>query len=287
MKKNVLLFSLLLPVLFLSGCSLKKPPSALQINSVPTASVFIDGKSVGKTPYQSNSLSPAELSIKLIPDSTTTPLTSWEGKIKLNPGVLTLVERDFASTDESSSGQILTLEKLKDKKTTSLSLVAYPDGTLVNIDGEARGLTPLSLETIGEGDHQISLSKEGYVDKIIKAKAVLGYKLIVNAKLAQQSESSSPTSATAAASPSPVASAAPTKSPVSLPDPEKPFVEIKETPTGWLRVRSEASTSATEVARVKPGEKYPLVEEKEDWFKIRYASEKEGWVSQSYATKHQ
>ena len=62
-------------------------------------------------------------------------------------------------------------------------------------------------------------------------------------------------------------------------------VLIKETPTGWLRVRGEPSTVGAEVGRVNPGEKYTLLEEKDGWFQIEYEEGKNGWISGQYAEK--
>ena len=65
------------------------------------------------------------------------------------------------------------------------------------------------------------------------------------------------------------------------------MVEILSTPTGFLRVRAEPSTAATEVSQVKPGERFAFIEENEtkDWFKIEYEKGEEGWVSSQYAKK--
>jgi len=259
----------------LTGCTLKKTPAALQITSKPTANVFLNGKLLGKTPYQSGNLSPGELSIKLIPESDILPLVSWEGKIKLVSGIETLIEREFATSEASSSGQILSLERIKNKKEASLSVISEPDGALVKLDGEGKGFSPLLLEKVSEGDHELSISKEGFAEKVINAKAVNGFKLLVNVKLAHGGGGGD---------------LAVTPTPASQPSgstgiPAKPYIEVKETPTGWLRVRLGPSTTATEAAKVKPGEKYPLLEEKSGWYKIRYDEDKEGWVSGTYATK--
>ena len=65
--------------------------------------------------------------------------------------------------------------------------------------------------------------------------------------------------------------------------PAKPYVKVKDTPTGFLRVRMGPSTSATETAQIKPGEMYPyLDEEKDGWLKIEYKKDEEGWVSGVY-----
>ena len=45
----------------------------------------------------------------------------------------------------------------------------------------------------------------------------------------------------------------------------------------------EPSASATEAAKVNPGEMFPyLNEEKSGWYKIEYEEGKEGWVSGVY-----
>jgi hypothetical protein len=287
MKKLVFLVGLFVCLSLLTGCSLKKAPAALQISTTPVANVFVDGKLVGKTPYQSSNLKAGEISLKLIPESATSPLSSWEGKIKLNNGVLTLIDREFSSSETGSSGQVMTLEKLKDKKVASLSLISDPDGALVHLDGEAKGFTPLALEKIGVGDHQIVVSKEGFVEKNIKAKAVEGFKLIINVKLAQEMEepvaslSGTPTPTVTGTGKKPT----PTPTGSEKSQPASGEVLIKETPTGWLRVRSTPSTSGTELAKVNPGEKYPLLEEKSGWYKIEYEEGKTGWISGQYASK--
>ncbi len=71
----------------------------------------------------------------------------------------------------------------------------------------------------------------------------------------------------------------------TVPDPPKPFIIIEDTPTGFLRVRMEPSTTATEAGRVNPGEKYTILEEDNGWYEIEYDEEKTGWVSGQYAEK--
>lgn len=284
--------------LFLAGCSLKTPPAALQIKTEPIANVFIDGKLLGKTPYQASDLKSGELTIKLIPEADSSSLSSWEGKVKVNNGVLTLIEREFAANDAASSGHILTLEKIKDKKQASLSVVTDPDGALVKLDGESKGFSPLVVDSISETDHEIIVSKEGYADKIINAIAIAGYKLIVNVKLAQLglTDSITPTAtptATPSSGPTPKMSVTPSKSQIS-PTPTKTssvtptgttgqvlgYILVKENSVGFLRVRN--APSGTEIAKIQPidpQKKYPLLEERTGWYKITYEEGKEGWVS--------
>lgn len=290
-KKFLFVLVVVSSAVFLSACSLKKTPAALQINTTPAANVFVDGKLLGKTPYQGSNWNPGEISLKLIPESTTLPLVSWEGKIKLDSGVLTLIERDFAVSENESSGEILTLEKIKDKKLATLSVISDPDGTLISVDGEAKGFAPLSLDKIGVGDHQITITKEGYEEKTVRAKTIAGFKLIVNVKLAQKPET--PTaSVSGGLTPIPTVKASSPKTTTSpTPKPsgtatEATQVLIKETPTGWLRVRLGPSKNATDSgAKINPGEEYPLLGEESGWYKIEYEEGKEGWVSGQYATK--
>lgn len=67
--------------------------------------------------------------------------------------------------------------------------------------------------------------------------------------------------------------------------PDGSQIQILDTPTGFLRVRSSPSTASSEITQVKPGEKYSLLEEKSGWFKIRVKEGQEGWVSGQYAKK--
>lgn len=283
-RKVINIFVVLFSIFFFSGCTLKKPPSALQIDTTPSANVLIEGKLSGKTPYQASDLKAGEVTVKLIPESSTQALVSWEGKVKLNTGVLTLIQQEFASAEEKMAGQILTLEKIKDEKSAALSVVSNPDGAMVSVDGEARGFTPLLLDKVGVGDHQILISKDGFGERLIKAKTVLSYKLIINAKLAQ---AETPSSATPSATPTlavtPKTTVAP--KPTVTGKAGETTVKIKDTPTGFLRVRKGPSTAEAEIAKVNPGETYTLLEEKSGWYKISLADGTEGWISSSYASK--
>lgn len=248
----------------------KRQTAGLQVTAEPKATIFLEGRHLDQTPFEDKNLKPGEFTLKLVPESET--LNPFEQKIILNPKTLTVVTWKFGESEELSSGEILTLEPLANKKLVSLAVISSPHGALAKVDGVTRGFTPLSLEDITEGDHLISLSLPAYLTKEIKAKTALGRKLIINAKLALEkieAEEATPSA----------------KEEEKL---EKPYVEIKDTPTGWLRVRLEPSTTATEAAKVKPGEKYKFKEATETgWYKIEYEEGKEGWISGRYATKYE
>jgi hypothetical protein len=59
-------------------------------------------------------------------------------------------------------------------------------------------------------------------------------------------------------------------------------VTIKQTGTGWLRVRDVAGLTGGEVARVDVGGSYKLLEEQEEWVKIMVSDTVQGWVSKTY-----
>jgi uncharacterized protein YgiM (DUF1202 family) len=63
-------------------------------------------------------------------------------------------------------------------------------------------------------------------------------------------------------------------------------ITIKETETGWLKVREASSSSGKEITRVKPGEKYVLLNETTDWYQIDLGNNKNGWISATYASKN-
>ena len=245
----------------------KKQTSGLQVSSEPRATIFLEGKHLGQTPFENKNFESGEFLLKLVPESEA--FNSWERKIKLNPGVLTVVKHEFAENEEYESSQVLILESLANKKLVCLAIISHPNGALIKVDGTTWGFTPISLEEdISEGDHLISLSLPDYLEEEIKAKTILGRKLIIDARLSKQKIETEETTPSAE-------------------EKEPPYVEINETPTGWLRVRLEPTTAATEAAKINPGEKYPLLDEEKGWYKIRYDEEKEGWISGQYATKYE
>ena len=156
-------------------------------------------------------------------------------------------------------------------------MTTAPDGATVIVDDQTRGVTPLSVSDIAPGDHTMSITSSGFLSRSLKAKTTSGYRLIANLKLAL--------SAGGQATPSPTPTPEATSSATQVPDPPKPFVLIKDTPTGFLRVRIEPSTGATESARVNPGEKYTYFDTQNAWYQIKYDGKNTGWVSGQYVEK--
>jgi len=67
---------------------------------------------------------------------------------------------------------------------------------------------------------------------------------------------------------------------------KKETVTIKETPTGWLNVRSGPSTSDKILVKVYTKETYELLDEAQSWYKIKVNDEISGWVFSQYVNKN-
>lgn len=301
-----------------------QPTAALKVTSNPKATVWLDGREVGNTPYYDEQLKPGEYTLKLT--TTSGEGTTWEALVRLNPAIVTTVARELAETYDKSSGYQLTLEsETVGDATGSITVVTVPDGALVNVDGETKGFAPLALEKLVSGDHVLVISSPGYVEKSLQANVAAGHKLTASIQLArametmtppsqetvQKRSSSSPSPQPAATSldedleldsetpvtARPKASQSPSPSPRSLPTAKPsaspkatpigqnlkpPYVEVLDTPTGWLNVRKEPATSAEILTKINPGERYQYLDKNETgWFQIELEEEK-GWVSSKY-----
>lgn len=264
-------------------------PGAISVSANPKSMVFIDGVQVGITPFLNDKAQPGEHTVRIVPDPTAGNLMPWEGRVNLTPGILTVINRNLASTEAASSGNIINLEKIGSRDKASLSVISVPDGAVVRIDDEPKGFAPIA-EDYPPGSYRFTVASPGYEELTISAKAVTGYKLIINVKLAQKIEGIEKITPTPEEkenlTPTPKVTTNPKSTPTpkaEITPPEKPYVKIKETPTGWLRVRSEPSTSATELVKVYPQDMFPyLNEEQNGWYKIEYEKNKEGWVSATY-----
>lgn len=248
-----------------------KKNAGLEINCQPESAIFLEGRHLGQTPFKQENLQPGEYLLKITPSEA--GLISWEKKVSLVAGVSTVISCQLAASQERSSSTILNLEPLNNKRLMVLAIISQPDGVLVKVDSVTRGFTPISLEDIQEGDHLVSLTLPGYQQKEIKAKTILGRKLIINVQLAKTAAGEEMLSPEATAS-------------AASQEAEPKTVVIKETPTGWLRVRWEPNLSASEAAKVKPGAEFILLEEKNDWYKIEFEEGREGWIASQYAAEN-
>ena len=246
----------------LSGCSLTVQKSGIEIISNPSATVYIDGKEAGSTPYKNMSLKPGEVDIRLVAKDI-----EWNKKIHLENGANTVINRDFGSNSETSGGYILYFEATGDKEKAGILISSKPDRATIAIEDEVKGYSPIRLEDVGQGDKKLVISFPGHKNIGSFVKFVNGYQLVIEAELPVEDI------------------VEPVETVAVIPTQKVQKVKIKSTETGWLRVRSSSDTNGTEVAKVKPDEEYELMEEKTDWIKISLGDGKSGWISSKYAEK--
>lgn len=232
-----------------------KKTAGISILSLPSeATVYLNGQEAGKTPYENKDLDVVEHTVKIEKESG-----SWQGKIKLIAGTVTVINRDLALDQASSAGEVLSLNRGK-----GLTVVSNPTESDVEIDGRSYGNTPLTAD-IEPGEHTILVSRPGYLKRSIRADLPKNFNLTVSVDLALSE-----------------ADLTNITSPVITQTPE---VVVKNTPTGFLRVRDKPNLSGKEIAQVKPGDRLVLLEEQGAWDRVRLSDGKEGYVSVAYVEK--
>lgn len=299
MKKFLLISILLIFSLVLGGCTIpfigKQKKAALQITSNPKTTVFLDDERLGSTPFFNDKIKAGEYKIKLVPENDAGNL-SWEGRVKLVGGVLTVISRDLGDGEETSSGYVLSLEPRTDKSKASAAVITKPDGAVVAVDGEPKGFAPLSIEDLSDGEHNLVISSPGFVEKSVKAKLIKGYKLIASVQLArmmdEEEEGEDPPAGGEEATESAkedeedededIASPKPTPRKTDI-DQDEAYVVIESPEAGWVRVREKPSTSSEEITKVNDGEEYRYLDEQSGWYQIEYEDGETGWISGKYA----
>ncbi len=249
---------------------------ALQVTSAPISKVYLDSKLIGQTPLckceVNDMIATGTHTVRLVP--TEGNLEAFEEKITIAPSVLTVVDRTFGP-GASSQGSIISLTPISDQKDAELLIISFPNKSQVFIDSNLSGMSSLLLKNLTVSDHEIKLTKDGYKDKTLKIRTVAGYKLEALVFLGVNLSA-----ATSSALPSPVSS------PSSITTPTAGIkVLILNTPTGFLRVRKEASLGGEQIGLVNPGEKYDFVAEQTGWIEIKLTNGTTGWVSSQYAQK--
>lgn len=292
-KSAIFVTVTLVATLGLTGCIRKTQPGALKISSTPNTTVYVDGQEVGNagpnSSYSNEKLEAGEVTIKLASDDPN--LQPWEGLVDINPGVVTVVNRDLATNAAQAAGEQLTMTATN-QSAASMAVASSPDGAMVKLDGEPKGPTPLEINQISEGDHIVEISAPGYNARTISVNAINGYKVMIDAQLAKQEVEMiiEDTEATDSADLEDTDTTDTTDSDTDKDTAIKPgtpgTVTIQDTPTGWLRVRAEATVNSEEVAKVNPGEEYKLLDEQNGWYQIELEDGKEGWISGTYADKN-
>lgn len=267
-----------------------KKPGVLKINSNPTASIFLSDKHLGRTPYEEKA-DVGSYSLKLVPETTVTSLASWQGSIKVTPGLLTFVNANLSESEFTTAVDVLWLEAIT-SKSSEIGVTTEPDAASVVIDGELKGISPLSLPNILPADHTMTITSPGYVTRTVRVRTTAGFKVNAIIKLALSPGGEQPKEATTASTlVIPDGKTTPKATPTSgtSANPAKPYVvikdSVKDTAIGALRVRMEPSTTSTESARVNAGDKFTILDAKNGWYQIKYDGTNTGWISGQYADK--
>ena len=123
--------------------TLKKGNAILYVNSDPSdAEVYLDGILLGRTPYNSDSLSAGEHEISLTHPGT----KEFKQKITLKNNVVVKESYDLPEA------------------TGSLSVFSTPSGAEIYLDVKKTNLTtPATLSDVPVGKHKVAVNKDGYV----------------------------------------------------------------------------------------------------------------------------
>lgn len=296
-KKLGILFILIL--LFGGGMGIKffifdkqSHEGKLKVLSSPSASIFLNNEPVGKTPYEETKQA-GEYILKLIPEGVATDAASWQGKVVVYKNALTFVDRELGSSDLTSAGVIFTITKMssqpKKKDTGEIEVETEPGGGIVYLDNDEKGISPLILSEVPKGEHEFSVYVPGFFRRTQKVNIEPLFRTSVKFKLAlDQSQKKIEDVSDEEATPSASQNQDDKVKTATAGAVKKNFiVVIKDTPTGWLRVREEPSTAASESAKVNPKDTFTLLDEKDGWYKIEYEKGEEGWISGQYAEKKQ
>lgn len=244
-------------------------PAGIRIETTPVASVYIDGLLVGETPFQDKH-DAGKILLRLVPQGSSENLVSFETSIILVSGVETAVGRNFAPTEEESSGYIISFDEDRGDA-AGLVAISQPENAQVLVDGVSRGFSPYTSSTISPAMHTITIKSPGYSDFSSTVKTLDGYRLRFYAKLGKGAS----------------------EEPTSLDKEVVRKVTILDTPTGYLRVRTLPGEGGEEIAQVKPGESFPYLDTDvaTGWIEIQYQASRSGlpsgitgWISDKYAS---
>jgi len=284
-KLGVFLFLLILFIGFLAirffVMDKQNSNGQLKVLVSPSASVFMDNVAVGKTPFE-DKFKVGEYLLKLIPEGNATDTASWQSKIKIYKNTRTYVNMELGSSDISTSGEVFTSVKMITQVKAGYGEVMVetePQGAIVYLDNDEKGVAPVKLENVLKGDHEISVFMSGFFRRTQKINIDPGYQVNAKFKLAiDQSQTPKVEEKKTATDEASLKEAS-----VDIKTGKQ--VTIKETPTGWLRVREEPNAEASESAKVNPGDKFDILGEEAGWIKIEYEKNKTGWISGQYVDR--
>lgn len=259
---------------------MNKKEGRLRVVTNQEAVFFLDNVMKGKTPFEGG-MSKGNYILKIVPEQTaTTSSVTWERKVTIEVDTLTFVDVRLATTDIETSAETYWLSKRAGFGIQPAGLVieSEPSGALVYLDGDEKGITPITIDEVTEGSHELAIFMPGFVRKSKKINIVKGSFLHAFMKL--------PVDPNQAPKYSPIEQPREATSAANIEQPNK-TVRILDTPTGWLRVREEPTLAGSESGRVNPGQVFEYLSEQVGWYQIKFETNKVGWISSQYAQKTQ
>ncbi len=242
--------------LFLMGYFAPKP-GGLRIETSPKASVFVNGELNGTTPFE-GSFPAGKILLRLVPEGSSENLISYETSVNLEEGTETVIGRNFRTSEDESSGYVVSFEKSA-AKTASLTAISLPDASQVVIDGVSRGFSPYNISAISPGMHTVTIKSPGYTDFTMTVKTVVGFRLTFYVKLGLASQNSF----------------------IKNDSVNQKTVTILDTPEGYVKVKAAPGDNNEYIAQVKSGETYPYVDTDVETgeVEIQYQAPKSGMPS--------
>ena len=154
-------------------------PISFSISAIyDTATVFIDDKLVGNTPYKGQETKQGEFKVALKGENN-----NYETRLSAVVGTEVAIKRDLGVSANFSSGQMVWMEKAT-KGGSVIAIVSNPPEVEVTVDGVVLGKTPLALNDLKvfayDKDHKIEVTKDGYEGQTLNITTKKGFKVNVS-----------------------------------------------------------------------------------------------------------
>jgi TonB family protein len=205
----------------------------VRVETTPAnATVFMDGKSVGKTPMDIHEVAVA---------------APHEVKVELE-GYTTVTESVMLTAESPRTVVTKTLTRTA-PATGTVDVTSTPVGATVKIDGTSVGITPLRGHKINVGSHRIEVSAEGYEPAAERIKVTEGARVTVNPWLKAVAKPPTPTPSRTTVTPSAPPTADPTiydeNDPRLTQKPVKTLGKSADYPADAVKLKKGQRVSAT------------------------------------------